>query len=171
MKRQMKPMVRLVTLLILVFLPHLASAYYDPGVQRWINRDPVGEPGFEAVRGQGQAEPAADQNQYVFVGNNPVASADPLGLEYGTGFAAYQQCINDCEGIRLPCKLAAGLEGFVLGIIGPGPSKALTGACGLAIKTKMDEVCDKAVAACKQACEKKTKYTPPEKRPRSPPTK
>ena len=25
----------------------IASAFYDPNVQRWINRDPVADPGFQ----------------------------------------------------------------------------------------------------------------------------
>ncbi len=33
---------------LLLLLPAArSSAYYDPGVQRWINRDPAIEPGFE----------------------------------------------------------------------------------------------------------------------------
>jgi RHS repeat-associated protein len=168
MKTQMTLPLWFLTLLTLFSTPQLASAYYDPGVQRWINRDPLWEFGFEKVRGDGVGGVGEGPNQYDFVGNDPVGSTDPLGLEYGTGFAAYQQCVKDCDGIRLPCKIAAGIEGVIIGSIGPGASKVLTGACGLAIKAKMDEVCDKAVAACKNACEKKTKYTPPEKRPKSP---
>jgi hypothetical protein len=45
MKTQMKPMIWLLTLLALLSGPHLASGYYDPGVQRWINRDPIGDNG------------------------------------------------------------------------------------------------------------------------------
>jgi hypothetical protein len=41
MKTQMKPMIWSLALLALFSTPHLASAYYDPGVQRWINRDPL----------------------------------------------------------------------------------------------------------------------------------
>lgn len=65
MKTQMKPMIWLLTLLALLSAPHLASAYYDPGVQRWINRDPLGEKG--------------SRNASQFVANNPPNEMDPLG--------------------------------------------------------------------------------------------
>ena len=47
MKIHQKPLIKFLTLLAVLSGPHLASAYYDPGVQRWINRDPLEEPGFE----------------------------------------------------------------------------------------------------------------------------
>src|SRR5439155_7450470 len=40
--------------------------YYDPGFQRWLNRDPIGE--------------RSDANMYAFVGNAPLRSVDPFGL-------------------------------------------------------------------------------------------
>jgi hypothetical protein len=43
-----------------------ASAYCDPGLQRWINRDPTGE-------GSGAAP-------YTYVGCDPLSQADPWGL-------------------------------------------------------------------------------------------
>jgi uncharacterized protein RhaS with RHS repeats len=46
---------------------HSASAYYDPGIQRWINRDPIQEQG--------------GINLYDCVGNNPINSIDPSGLD------------------------------------------------------------------------------------------
>jgi uncharacterized protein RhaS with RHS repeats len=53
------------TLLALFSLPQAASAYYDPGVQRWINRDPIGRMG--------------GANLYTFVRGCPVASVDRDG--------------------------------------------------------------------------------------------
>jgi uncharacterized protein RhaS with RHS repeats len=44
-----------------------ASAYYDPGVQRWINRDPIGEEG--------------GRNLYGYVENRPVDWIDAFGLK------------------------------------------------------------------------------------------
>lgn len=63
----MKTQLNLRLVLVLVVLTGLppASAYYDPGVQRWINRDPVGERG--------------GLNLYGFVSNAPVTKIDPLG--------------------------------------------------------------------------------------------
>ncbi len=41
----------------------------DPGLQRWLNRDLIGEIG--------------GMNLYRLVGNNPISNVDPLGLEVG----------------------------------------------------------------------------------------
>jgi RHS repeat-associated protein len=41
--------------------------FYDPGMQRWLNRDPLGEEG--------------GVNLYLIVENDPVGRLDPLGLE------------------------------------------------------------------------------------------
>jgi len=41
MKTQSKALVWTLALLALLSATNLASAYYDPGVQRWINRDPL----------------------------------------------------------------------------------------------------------------------------------
>ena len=84
--------------------------FYDPSLQRWINRDPIGEPGFEANRGAFSEEvndatlalaglkgPAVafsrqarsgkgvdswldNRNLYDFLLNDPVNQVDALGL-------------------------------------------------------------------------------------------
>ena len=56
---------RLVLLVVLGTLS-TARAYHDPGVQRWINRDPIGNLG--------------GVNLYGYVDNNPVSLYDPDGL-------------------------------------------------------------------------------------------
>jgi RHS repeat-associated protein len=43
------------------------ARYYSPGLERWISEDPIGFAG-------------GDVNLYGYVGGNPVASKDPLGL-------------------------------------------------------------------------------------------
>jgi RHS repeat-associated protein len=43
--------------------------FYDPGLQRWLNRDPLGEIG--------------GFNLYMFVLNDPVTEIDPSGLQRG----------------------------------------------------------------------------------------
>src|SRR5580765_2148016 len=43
-----------------------ASAYYDPGVQRWLNRDPIAE--------------NAGLNLFEFCLNNPINKLDSFGL-------------------------------------------------------------------------------------------
>ena len=138
--------------------------FYSPNWQRWISRDPLGEPGFELIHGDAPDATGDGPNHYFLAGNNPITFRDPFGLDYGTGYAAYQQCIKDCEGIRLPCKIAAALEGAVIGWMGPGFWKFMSVPCGLGVKGEMDQKCDEAVSACKLACEKKTSYTPPDKR-------
>lgn len=50
--------------LVLAVIP--ASAFYDPGTQRWLTRDPLGEMG--------------GANLYAFTRNAPVDSIDLLGL-------------------------------------------------------------------------------------------
>ena len=52
-------------LLALLSSSHMASAYYDPGVQRWVNRDPLEETG--------------GINLYRFVLNQPLSQIDPFG--------------------------------------------------------------------------------------------
>ncbi len=55
-----------------------ASAFYDPGLQRWINREPLQEPGFKRLtRRYGYP----DENYYRFTRNQPTTYVDGLGLE------------------------------------------------------------------------------------------
>ncbi len=62
--------------------------FYDPNLQRWINRDPISDYAFfraktrnlpwmdrEALRSEARG------NHYLFVGNKPTISPDPEGLE------------------------------------------------------------------------------------------
>jgi hypothetical protein len=67
MKTQMKPLPWALALLTLLSAPDLASAYYDPGVQRWINRDPVAERG--------------GANLSVFLLNDSIGHVDYFGLK------------------------------------------------------------------------------------------
>jgi hypothetical protein len=81
MKTQMKSRIWFLPLLALLSAPHLASAYYDPGVQRWINRDPKGELGFEVLT-QGYTSPLGDgPNPYRLVANDSLNRMDPYGLQ------------------------------------------------------------------------------------------
>ena len=66
MKTQIRLLLGFLTVLAMLSGPRLASAYYDPGVQRWINRDPIGELG--------------GVNLYTFVSNKPLALVDTFGL-------------------------------------------------------------------------------------------
>jgi len=62
LKRSLLP---LIYLAILGVAP-VANAYYDPGIQRWINRDPKSEEG--------------GINLFNFVNNDSVGQIDPYGL-------------------------------------------------------------------------------------------
>lgn len=102
-------MLRLLTVLALLSAAPQAWAYYDPGVQRWLNRDPAMEQGFELVRLQnrissvapisrpayanlrveiGPESPPSDNaysyadspNLYALTVNSPVNYIDGLGL-------------------------------------------------------------------------------------------
>jgi RHS repeat-associated protein len=59
--------------------------FYDPNLQRWLNRDPVGE--------------AGGINMYEFVGNAPLNNVDPLGLQVPTP-------VNIAIGISQPAGLS-----------------------------------------------------------------
>lgn len=102
---QMKHTIRFLPLLALLAAPHLASAYYDPGVQRWLNRDSIDELGFTLVTSGRQPIPTVDVdddepgngsstrpsrstelNLYAFVENRPTTEVDPFGLLLGFGY-------------------------------------------------------------------------------------
>ena len=51
--------------------------FYEPNLQRWPNRDPLGEPGFQAVRDSEFDWQSDDINLYSFVGNAPANLIDP----------------------------------------------------------------------------------------------
>jgi RHS repeat-associated protein len=96
-----------------------ASAYYDPGVQRWINRDPIDEPGSQVTTGRLVGSTAPEEpNQHSFVKNTPVNTTDALGLavakEAEVCFAASPLYPDDpaCEKYGEGQYLGAGLKCF-----------------------------------------------------------
>ena len=63
--------------------------FYEPSLQRWLNRDPLGDyanvrfalAGYRLVGRQPYPfELWGDVNLYAFVGNDPIDATDPLGL-------------------------------------------------------------------------------------------
>jgi RHS repeat-associated protein len=54
--------------------------FYDPNLQRWPNRDPLGEPGFETIRRGFPLPLLAGANLYLFVYNEPGHFIDSDGL-------------------------------------------------------------------------------------------
>ena len=55
--------------------------YYNPSTGNWPNRDPLGEPGFELLRGKQASASAGEPNRYLFVKNSPLQNIDPDGLD------------------------------------------------------------------------------------------
>ena len=97
------------TLLIALWTAQTASAWYDPSTGRWLSRDPIGEPGFQALQRatyshtvaattppasgtrwitrspvvsdvHRSTEIIAGANLYSFVKNIPTGRIDPFGL-------------------------------------------------------------------------------------------
>src|SRR5437899_9673723 len=74
-------------LCLLIWTTQTASAWYDPGLQRWINRDSIADSGFapnlQRRTPDAGVRPAAalpSSGGYVFVSNAPLTKRDPLGL-------------------------------------------------------------------------------------------
>ncbi len=83
--------VSLLAAMAVLALADAASAYYSPRLGRFLNRDPVSEPGAAVVRQVGRQsvsfvprDPlrvAAEANEYEFVENAPTDKLDLLGLQ------------------------------------------------------------------------------------------
>ena len=73
---------RIVVVLIAAFvgMAEVANAFYDPGLQRWINRDPIGEEGFTILHSPETTGESDGPNLYAFVGNDPGNKTDSFGL-------------------------------------------------------------------------------------------
>src|SRR5207248_2214019 len=55
--------------------------FYDPNLQRWLNRDPLGENGFESIRHKKTSVWGTGPNPYVFLKNSAVFVLDSWGLD------------------------------------------------------------------------------------------
>ena len=96
----MKTTKSIIVVLFVLLTAQIASAYYCPSTGRWLSRDPIGEPGFQALETttiaprignsassqtgrwiQRDSTPVRSElNIYEFVGNNPIITIDRLGL-------------------------------------------------------------------------------------------
>jgi hypothetical protein len=114
-------------LFVALWAAQTASAWYDPTTGRWLNRDPIGEPGFQVLQAVqtptaasgrwinrnpgGEAAAVTfspqvdDPNLYTFVMNNPVSTIDLLGLKLWKctrdtkwGFGQHVYLYNDVNG-------------------------------------------------------------------------
>jgi len=54
-----------------VGLYYFGYRFYDPNLQRWLNRDPYDEPGFETIRHYEGGNARNGPNLYAFVINDP----------------------------------------------------------------------------------------------------
>ncbi len=66
--------------------------WYDPNLQRWPNRDPLGEPGFESIRHVALASLSYAPNLYTFVSNQPSERWDAFGLHDTTLCNLFNNC-------------------------------------------------------------------------------
>jgi len=67
---------------VLLSATHLASAFYDPSLGRWVNRDPIKELGHFALRYRHSVQIGIkEKNSYTFVKNSPIDRVDTLGLD------------------------------------------------------------------------------------------
>ena len=69
-----------ITLFLFLWTAQTASAFYSPNLQRWVNRDPIGERGFELTRRASSRKHSDGTGSYVFIENDPVNRLDPWGL-------------------------------------------------------------------------------------------
>ncbi|HEV7924500.1 MAG TPA: RHS repeat-associated core domain-containing protein, partial [Verrucomicrobiae bacterium] len=109
--------------------------HYDPNLQRWASRDPIGELGFEAIRDVMPIQLRAlvrqlkpSQDLYTFLQNRPANDIDPLGLTPWSD----EECEALLENIQTLC--AMGLLGEM------DPTAAADEATGL--KSLYEEFCD-----------------------------
>jgi RHS repeat-associated protein len=105
---QNKPTPFLPLLLLLLLSGQAAPAYYDPGVQRWINRDPVEESGFRRLHGPGPASESEEAYPYRYADNDPLYHTDAFGLmigDYGNwcGYSRSGQNGGPIDQVDLAC--------------------------------------------------------------------
>ena len=103
---------------MLFFSPTSAPAYYDPGTQRWLNRDPLADIGscaykagtqrglskdssndiaFQSFRAR-RLEEGQTGNLFYFLGNSPPGRRDPFGLDHlpnTSSLNCFQNCLAD----------------------------------------------------------------------------
>ena len=95
----MKPLKRKLasslTLFILLSTTQLASAFYDPSLGRWINRDPVEEIAFQNQTRRHRSADYFRGNLYWCMVNNPINKLDSWGLQIRFDSGCGEQEIQD----------------------------------------------------------------------------
>jgi len=74
--------------------------YYHPGMQRWLNRDPLEDKGSIAVRHL-KTKLSGDINLYRFVRHNPQSRIDPFGLDDELS-KCQDRCLAFCSSPGIP---------------------------------------------------------------------
>jgi len=80
--KRIPPLRRLLPLLALAASLQITLGYYDPAIQRWITRDPIGE--------------RAGANLHQVLGNHPVGRIDHLGLQVASPGGRAGHCQDPC---------------------------------------------------------------------------
>jgi RHS repeat-associated protein len=79
--------------------------FYDPNLQQWPSRDPIGDLGFKIARHISTIGYSDEINLHQFVGNNPTGNHDNLGLRLvltdSSGAVAVKSCPK-CPGGKDP---------------------------------------------------------------------
>jgi hypothetical protein len=124
----MKAIKPIIVVLFVLLTAQIASAYYCPSTGRWLSRDPIGEPGFEALRAASVVPPVAspvqlqparwikrdsiqkldpriiladEPDRYLFVMNDSINNKDAFGLRIFGGDMQWQTAT--CTATCLPC--------------------------------------------------------------------
>jgi len=135
---------------------------YDPNLQRWLNRDPLVEGGFEAIRNTlpklvllfaSAVERFQGPNLYNYVKNKPISWFDPFGLQCDGAY-----CLGPTPiplpplsfGCKWNCRLAAAVCTIGCAGLTEGLGAAACGsACTLA-EQACEDYCDKDKDKCKK---------------------
>jgi RHS repeat-associated protein len=108
-------------------LVYYGYRWYSPSVQRWPNRDPLGELGFEVLR-SGQADLLGDgPNLYAYVKNNPVDRIDQLGLDGEATLAAEPTLLMDEEALAAYRAKCARCAAYAAAVQAPKAGVAMGG--------------------------------------------
>ena len=104
----MKTVKSIIVVLFVLLTAQIASAYYCPSTGRWLSRDPIGEPGFQALQMASVVRSVSpsrwinrDQkngiNLYATINNNSICNIDILGLEsWSWDYANTYAGVNCC---------------------------------------------------------------------------
>lgn len=157
MKNQPAKTRRLRSLLALVLFGLTSSltsvhAWYDPGVQRWVNRDPLGDESRTELNGHrnfivARIRLSSDRNLYQFVYNSPVGVNDPDGrvpIEGPVvmpGMRGFPQCPAPCGKLCRAACWAAAAAASVLTCPESGPGAAACAAAWAAAASLCSDSC------------------------------